>query len=68
MVNLPTTTTDVAETPSVQHQCDKLERRQCLLKVISTVRFLAHQALHLRGHGDECDCNFLQLLKLQGEG
>lgn len=67
VVTLPATTVDVAEALSVQHQREKLERRQCFLKVLSNARFLARQGLPLRGHGDECDSNFLQLLKLRGE-
>ena len=66
-ITLPKTTSDIAETLLVQHQREKLERLQCLLNVISIVRFLAQQALPLRGHGKECDCNFFQLLKLRGE-
>ena len=47
---------------------EKLERRQCFLKVLSNVKFLARQGLPLRGHGDhESDSNFLQLMKLRGE-
>ena len=46
----------------------KVERRQCFLKVLSNVKFLARQGLPLRGHGDhESDSNFLQLMKLRGE-
>ncbi len=37
-----------------------------LLKIISSVRFLARQGLPLRGDGKE-DGNFMQVLKLKGE-
>ena len=58
----------MAECLSTQLKKDKLERRQCLLKVLSNIRFLARQGLPLRGHGDhESDSNFLQLMKLRGE-
>ena len=67
MVTLPSTTMDVVESLSAQHQREKLERRQCFLKVLSNIKFLARQGLPLRGHGDESDSNFLQLLKLRGE-
>ena len=67
MVTLPSTTRDVAESLSTQHQREKLERRKCFLKVLSSIKFLARQGLPLRGHGDESDSNFLQLLKLRGE-
>ena len=63
MVTLPATTTDIAESLSVE----KLERRQCFLKVLSNIRFLARQGLPLRGHGDESDSNFIQLMKLRGQ-
>ena len=66
VITLVSTTTDVAESLSVQHQQEKLERRQCFLKVLSNARFLARQGLPFRGHGDESDSNFLQLLKLRG--
>ena len=67
MVTLPATTTDIAESLSVQHKQEKLERRQCFLKVLSNIRFLARQGLPLRGHGDESDSNFIQLMKLRGQ-
>ena len=67
MVTLPSTKRDVAESLLTQHQREKLERRKCFLKVLSNIKFLARQGLPLRGHGDESDSNFLQLLKLQGE-
>ena len=38
-----------------------------LQKILSSIRFLARQALALRGHYNDCDGNFIQLLKLQGE-
>ena len=66
-VTLPATTRDVGETLSAQHQQEKMERRQCLLKILSNVKFLARQGLPLRGHGDEGDSNFHQLLKLRSE-
>ena len=58
---------DVAESLSVQHQREKLERRQCLLKIMSSIQFLARQGLPLRGHGDDSSSNFTQLLKLRAE-
>lgn len=38
-----------------------------LLKILSSIRFLARQALPLRGHYTDSDGNLYQLLKLQGE-
>ncbi len=46
---------------------DKLERRQCFLKIVSNIRFLVRQGLALRGGGDESDSNFIQLLSLRAE-
>ena len=66
-ITLPATTRDVGEMLSAAHARDRLERRQCFLKPLSNVRFLARQALPLRGDGDESDSNFMQLLKLRGE-
>ena len=50
-----------------KNEREKLERRQCLLKILSNVRFLARQGLPLRGHGSEIDSNFIQLLKLRAQ-
>ena len=44
-----------------------MERRQCFLKVLSSIRFLACQGLPLRGDDTEDNSNLVQLLKLQGE-
>ncbi len=52
MVTLPSSTKNVDEALSTQLRKEKLERRQCFLKVLSNVRFLARQGLPLRGHGD----------------
>lgn len=38
-----------------------------LLKVSSSIRFLAHQGLSLQGDDTEDNSNLVQLLKLQGE-
>ena len=40
--------------------------RRMLLKILSSIRFLARQALPLRGHYDDSDGNLYQLLRLQG--
>ena len=57
---------DIGETLSLQLVKEKLERRQCFLKLMSSIRFLARQAL-IRGDGDESNCNHMQLLRLQEE-
>ena len=56
-------TKDIDETLSERHSNEKSENRRCLLKIISNIRFLAHQGLPLRGDGDEDDSNFVQLMK-----
>ena len=67
IVNIPATTQDIAESLSAQQRREKLNRRQCFLKLLSNIRFLARQGLPLRGHGDETDSNFYQLFRLRGE-
>ena len=67
MITLTATTHNVAESLSKQHQLETLERRQCLLKVLSNLKFLARQGLPIRGHGEEIDSNFFKLLKLRQE-
>ena len=52
-ITLPATTHDIGESLSAQ--------------LLSNVKFLARQALPLRGAGDESDSNYIQLLKLHGE-
>ena len=39
MVTIPATTSNVAEILSTQHNKDKLERRQCFLKILSNASF-----------------------------
>ena len=52
---------------SCQHKQEKLDSRHCFLKVLSNIRFLAHQGLPFRGDGGEVDSNFIQLFHLRGE-
>lgn len=66
LLTLPTTTSDVGEMLSSTLIKEKAENRQCLLKVLSSLRFLARQGCGIRGH-DEADGNFFQLLKLRCE-
>ena len=54
---------DVGEMLSTQHALEKRLKREYFLKILSTIRFLAHQGLPLRGDGDEKD----QLLALRGD-
>ena len=67
IITLPTTTGDVGEMMSSQLAKQRLERRKCLLKLLSNVRFLSRQGLPLRGDGKEMDSNFMQLLTLRSE-
>ena len=64
---LPSTTEDIGEALSRQHEQGKLENHHCFLKVLSNIRFLARQGLPLRGDGNEAESNFLQLFRLWGE-
>ena len=60
-------TVDIGDMLNKQAVTEKQANREYLLKVLSTVRFLARQGLALRGDGDECDSNMHQLLLLRGE-
>ena len=61
-----------ASTPSIdvqlsaQRAADQARARLALLKLISSVRFLARQGLALRGH-DENEGNLMQLIQLRSE-
>ena len=62
-VAIPASCRDIGETLSSQLAKEKLERRQCFLKLMSSIRFLARQALPFCGDGDESN---MQILKLRG--
>jgi len=64
VVDIPAS--DVGEVVSTNHARNKKDSRQCLLKILSNVVFLAQQGLAFRGDGDESNSNFIQLLKLRG--
>ena len=66
MVTVPSSYKDCAEMLSSQHVKEKAENRQMLLKILSSLRFLARQGLALRGSGGGEDSNFIQLMKLRG--
>ena len=40
------------------------DNRQCLLRILSNIRFLSRQVLALRGDGNKIDSNVMQILKL----
>ena len=56
----------VAAQLSKQLQSDQIVAQKCLLRLISSLRFLARQGLAVRGH-DEAQGNLLQLLQLRSE-
>ena len=49
-----------------EHKKEKEASRAMLRKIIESIRYLARQGLALRGHKDEADSNFSQLLLLRG--
>ena len=63
---LPATHSDIGEMLSKQHTDAKKENRECLLKILSNIQFLARQGIAFRGEGDEMDSNFMHLLILCG--
>jgi len=67
VLTLPATTRDVGELLSSAHACERAVNQRCLLEILSNLRFLARQGCTIRGHGDEADGNFHQLLKLRSE-
>ena len=64
---LPTTHSDIGEMLSKQHADTKKENRECLLKILCNIQFLARQGIAFCGEGDEVDSNFMQLLILRGK-
>ena len=56
----------IATQLSYQVHSEQLVAQKCLLKLISSLRFLARQGLAIRGH-DEAQGNFLQLLQLRSD-
>ena len=55
---IPQMVEDVGEIISPCHADEKSTNRQCLLKILSNVKFLTRQSLPLRGTGDDCGSNF----------
>ena len=43
------------------------ENRRVLLKILSSIRILAGQALALHGHDHDSDANLVQLVRFHGE-
>ena len=67
VTTLPKTIKDIGETLSTKHAENKNDNRKCLLKILSSLRFLGRQGLPIRGDGDETDRNYTRLLTLRGE-
>ena len=58
---------DIGETLSAQHTSEKTQNRECLKKIIETLRYLSRQSIPLRKGKDENDSNFWQLLELMAK-
>ena len=68
IVSLPSSTPNVGEMLTQQYAKEKECNRKMLIKIISSIRFLARQSLALREDGSgELDSNFYQMLKLKSE-
>ena len=65
VMSLPASTEDIGSQLSKQFARETEENWKMLLKIISSIKYLARQGLALRGDGDESNGNFIQLLKLQ---
>ena len=68
ILELRSTTNDVAENLSKMYKEENELNRMMLIKFLQNVRFLARQGLSLRGHKDDEDSNFTQLLLLRSIG
>ena len=66
VVDIPSSYADVGEMLSSEYAQEKSNNKQCLLKILSNVAFLARQGFAFRGDGDEVNSNFVQLLQLRG--
>ena len=65
IVTLPLQCKDIGEQLSNQVASEKRDNQQCLLKVLSNLRYLARQGIAIRGDGDESNSNFMRLLRLR---
>ena len=65
--SLPKACGDIGEKMSKKHSEEKGDNRDCLRKILSSIRFLARQGISLRGDDDESDGNYTQILKARGE-
>ena len=69
VVDIPSSCADVGEMLSSEYTQEKRINRQCLLKILSNVAFLAQQGLAFRGDGDEINsynyCNYMGWMILE---
>ena len=62
---LPNECADVAESLNTEHQKEKAVNRKMFLIILQCLRYLARQGLAIRGHDDDHNSNFIQLLHLR---
>ena len=67
IITLPASTVHIGEQLSQQHVKEKELNRSMLIKIMSSIRFLARQGMALRGDSSEEDGNFFQMLRLKAE-
>lgn len=67
LYTIPDACGDISAQLSTAFNNERSANRQNLLKILSNIRFLARQALPLRGHGSGEDSNFTQLYILREE-
>ena len=66
-VTLPATCEHIGEQLSTQFAEENKSNRKMLIKILSCFQLLARQGLAIRGDGDECHANFIQLFKFLGQ-
>ena len=66
-ITFPSTTSDIGEILSSQLAKERLERRKCLLDLLSNARFLSRQGLAFRSDVDESDSSFMRLIYIRSE-
>ena len=67
VLKLPRVTKDIGEQLSSIHAAEKRKARDALRLIVSSVRYLARQAVAFRGAGSDESANLIQLLRLRGE-
>ena len=67
VITLPRTTKNIGELLSREHAAQKVQARDMLRLILSSIRFLARQGLALRGANSDASANLIQLLHLRAE-